>query len=283
MLMGNREIQSILDRHSIRPSRSLGQNFVTDPNIIRKIVRLAEIGPTDQILEIGAGFGALTCGLNEAKQIVAVEFDRYLIPALKETLTNAEMLGKTELLHKDAMDIPWSEFFAMRPGQWKMVSNLPYNISSTLLIDLLDHAPQITEILVMVQREVGERFTANVGTSNYGIPSVKAQYWAEVSIVGQIPPKVFFPVPKVNSVLLKFSRRENVEKVNPEVMWRLVKAGFGQRRKMLRKSLKNHIENTAFSSAGIDPKSRPQDLTMENWVSLAIAAGGERKDEHKQQ
>ena len=155
---------------------------------------------------------------------------------------------------------------------WKMVSNLPYNISSSLLLNILDHAPQVAEVLVMVQREVGERFAATPGTASYGIPSVKAQYWSEVSIVGNVPPKVFFPVPKVDSVLLKFSRRMDLEKVDLDLMWRLLKIGFGQRRKMLRKSLKGHIGLAEFNSAGLDPKSRPQDLTVNDWVSLAIAA-----------
>ena len=162
---------------------------------------------------------------------------------------------------------------------WKMISNLPYNISSTLLLNVLDHAPQVTEGLVMVQREVGERFAASPGTAGYGIPSVKAQYWSEVSIVGNVPPKVFFPAPKVDSVLLKFSRRLDLEKVDLELMWRLVKTGFGQRRKMLRKSLRSHIGSAEFNSAGLDPKSRPQDLTVDDWVSLANAAQyGEHSD-----
>ena len=277
--MGISEVRSLLDRHSIVPSRSLGQNFVIDPNIIRKIVRLAELRSEDQVLEIGPGIGALTCGLKEAKRVIAIEFDRYLLPPLNEMLQEAEMLDKAEILHADAMEIKWDEFFSTRPGTWKLISNLPYNISSTLLLNVLDHAPQVTEFLVMVQREVGERFAASPGTASYGIPSVKAQYWSEVSIVGNVPPKVFFPVPKVDSVLLKFSRRVDLEKVNLELMWRLVKIGFGQRRKMLRKSLKGHISSAEFNSAGLDPKSRPQELTVNDWVSLAVAAeNGEHSD-----
>tara|TARA_Y100001970_G_scaffold224972_1_gene277449 strand:- start:811 stop:1653 length:843 start_codon:yes stop_codon:yes gene_type:complete len=272
MMMGISEVRSLLDRHSIIPSRSLGQNFVIDPNIIRKTIRLAELQSEDQVLEIGPGIGALTCGLEEAKRVIVIEFDRYLLPPLKETLQEAEMLEKTEILHADAMEIKWDEFFSTRPGPWKMISNLPYNISSTLLLNILDHAPQVTDLLVMVQREVGERFAAGPGTASYGIPSVKAQYWSEVSIVGNVPPKVFFPAPNVDSVLLKFSRRLDLEKVDLELMWRLLKIGFGQRRKMLRKSLKGYIGIAEFNSAGLDPESRPQDLTVNDWVSLAIAA-----------
>ena len=248
MIMGISEVRSILDRHSIIPSRSLGQNFVIDPNIIRKIIRLAELQSEDQVLEIGPGIGALTCGLEEAKRVIAIEFDRYLLPPLKETLQEAEMLEKTEILHADAMEIKWEEFFSTRPGNWKMISNLPYNISSTLLLNILDYAPQVTDLLVMVQREVGERFAAGPGTASYGIPSVKAQYWSEVSIVGNVPPKVFFPAPNVDSVMLKFSRRLDPEKVDLELMWRLLKIGFGQRRKMLRKSLKGYIGIAEFLS-----------------------------------
>lgn len=273
MAIGSKETQTILKKYSIRPSRSLGQNFVVDPNTIRKVARVAELQQTDQILEIGAGLGALTCEFSEAKKIVAIEFDRYLIPALTETLERAAMIEKTEILHKDAMRINWPEFFSTRIGDWKMVSNLPYNIASPLLLNLLDHAPQVTRLIVMVQREVGERFTAKVGTSSYGIPSVKAQYWADVSIVGHIPPNVFFPAPKVDSVLLEFSRKRNVETVEMGVLWRLVQAGFGQRRKMLRKSLGKIAETQDFGRAGIDPTLRPQDLAVEDWVSLANKVG----------
>tara|TARA_B100000953_G_scaffold284200_1_gene263810 strand:- start:469 stop:1299 length:831 start_codon:yes stop_codon:yes gene_type:complete len=275
MVIGSKETQSILERHSIIPSRSLGQNFVTDPNTIRKVVRLAELKQTDQVLEIGAGLGSLTCELSKAKKIVAIEFDRYLIPALSETLDRAAMQEKTEILQKDAMGIRWHEFFLNRSGDWKMISNLPYNIASPLLLDLLDYAPQVTKILVMIQREVGERFVAKVGTPSYGIPSVKAQYWAEVAVVGHIPPKVFFPVPKVDSVLLQFSRRKNVEQVNLEVLWRLVRTGFGQRRKMLRKSLRKLVGTQDFVHAGLDPMLRPQDVTVEDWIVLANVVGGE--------
>ena len=275
MAIGSKETQTILKRHSILPSRSLGQHFVIDPNTIRKVVRVAELQQADQILEIGAGFGSLTSEFSEAKKIVAIEFDRYLIPALNETLERAAMIEMTEILHEDAMNINWHEFFSTRPGDWKMVSNLPYNIASPLLLNLLDHAPQVTKLVVMVQREVGERFAAEVGTSSYGIPSVKAQYWADVSIVGRIPPNVFFPAPKVDSVLLEFSRRRNVEPVELGVLWRLVQTGFGQRRKMLRKSLRKLVETQDFVRAGIDPTLRPQDLNIEDWISLANEVGSE--------
>jgi len=275
MAIGSKETQTILKRHSILPSRSLGQHFVIDPNTIRKVVRVAELKQADQILEIGAGFGSLTSEFSEAKKIVAIEFDRYLIPALNETLERAAMIEMTEILHEDAMNINWHEFFSTRPGDWKMVSNLPYNIASPLLLNLLDHAPQVTKLVVMVQREVGERFAAEVGTSSYGIPSVKAQYWADVSIVGRIPPNVFFPAPKVDSVLLEFSRRRNVEPVELGVLWRLVQTGFGQRRKMLRKSLRKLVETQDFVRAGIDPTLRPQDLNIEDWISLANEVGSE--------
>ena len=125
-----------------------------------------------------------------------------------------------------------------------------------------------------------ERFAAGPGTASYGIPSVKAQYWSEVSIVGNVPPKVFFPAPNVDSVMLKFSRRLDPEKVDLELMWRLLKIGFGQRRKMLRKSLKGYIGIAEFNSAGLDPKSRPQDLTVNDWVSLAIAAANGEHSEN---
>jgi 16S rRNA (adenine1518-N6/adenine1519-N6)-dimethyltransferase len=271
MVMGSKEIHAILKRHSITPSRSLGQNFVTDPNTIRKIVHLADINSSDHVLEIGPGLGSLTCELANAAQVVVIEFDRYLIPALRETLEDSDMLGRTEIVEADAMEIHWEDFFSKRDTNWKMISNLPYNIASPLLLDVLDSAHQVKEIIVMVQREVGERFAARTGTPAYGIPSVKAQYWSDVSIVGRIPPQVFFPIPKVESVLLQFKRRAYVEPVDLEILWRLVRTGFGQRRKMLRRSLRGVVHPLEFEIAELDSTMRPQDLTVQNWVSLANA------------
>tara|TARA_B110000438_G_C15656610_1_gene581929 strand:- start:28 stop:852 length:825 start_codon:yes stop_codon:yes gene_type:complete len=271
MVMGSKEIHSILKRHSITPSRSLGQNFVTDPNTIRKIVHLADINSSDHVLEIGPGLGSLTCELANAAQVIVIEFDRYLIPALRETLEDYDMLDRTEIVEADAMKIRWKDFFSTKDANWKMISNLPYNIASPLLLDVLDSAHQVKEMTVMVQREVGERFTARLGTPAYGIPSVKAQYWSDVSIVGRIPPQVFFPVPKVESVLLQFKRRAAVEPTDLEMLWRLVRIGFGQRRKMLRKSLRDVVQPLGFEIAELDSTMRPQDLTVQDWVALANA------------
>ena len=262
------EVVDLLARHGLAPSRALGQNFLVDPNTVRKIVRLARVGPGDPVVEIGAGLGALTVTLAEAgAEVVAVEIDRHLLPALREVV---EPHGVT-VVEGDALTLDWTEVLAGH-DRWTLVANLPYNVATPLVCDLLDDVPAIDRMLVMVQREVGERLAAGPGDPAYGIPSVKVAYWATAEVVGRVPPTVFLPQPKVDSALVAITRRPaQAVTADPEALFTLVRTAFGQRRKMLRRSLAGVVSAEAFARAGIRPEARPEELAIEEWGRLSDA------------
>ena len=269
MVIGKSDLKNIMEQHDLKPSKSLGQNFVVDPNTILKIIRAANIEKHQQILEIGPGLGSLTSQLSTTSKVVAIELDRYLIPALEEVLNHFGERENVEIIHQDAMKIDWKEFFSHRQGIWKMVANLPYNIATPLLVTLLENAPEIQSIFVMVQLEVGERFAASPKSKAYGIPSVKAQYWAETKVLGKVSPNVFLPVPKVDSAILQIIRKPSPPEVNYTNFSRLIQTAFQHRRKMIRKSLSTLIPVSNFTIAEISPQSRPEELSVADWVKLA--------------
>ena len=268
MVVGKSDLKDMMEKHDLRPSKSLGQNFVVDPNTILKIIRAANIEKGEQILEIGPGLGSLTSQLSVTSKVVAIELDRYLIPALEEVLNHFGKRENVEIVQEDAMKIDWQEFFTQRQGVWKMVANLPYNIATPLLVTLLENAPEIQAIYVMVQLEVGERFAASPRSKAYGIPSVKAQYWAETKVLGKVSPNVFLPVPKVDSAILQIIRKSSPPEVNYANFSRLIQTAFQHRRKMIRKSLTTLIPMSNFTIAEISPQSRPEELSVADWVKL---------------
>jgi 16S rRNA (adenine1518-N6/adenine1519-N6)-dimethyltransferase len=271
-LLTRNDIQQLLREHQLKPSRALGQNFLADPNTVRRIARLAAVGPGDRIIEVGAGLGSLTLGLAKTgAAVTAVETDRYLIPVLRSVLAARGAEG-VEVIEADAMRLDWSSLLGDQGG-WSLVANLPYNVATPLTLDLLDSAPGIDRMLIMVQREVGERLAAPPGSAAYGAASVKVAYWASAEVVARIPASVFIPRPNVESVLVRIERR-SVPAVDPAVvpsseLFKLVRAGFGQRRKMLRRSLAGVIDPEAFARAHIEPTARPQDLDVAAWGRLA--------------
>ena len=269
MVVGKSDLKDMMEKHDLRPSKSLGQNFVVDPNTILKIIRAANIEKGEQILEIGPGLGSLTSQLSATSKVVAIELDRYLIPALEEVLNHFGKRKNVEIVQEDAMKIDWQEFFAQRQGLWKMVANLPYNIATPLLVTLLENAPEIQAIYVMVQLEVGERFAASPKSKAYGIPSVKAQYWAETKVLGKVSPNVFLPVPKVDSAILQIIRKSSPPEVNYANFSRLIQTAFQHRRKMIRKSLNKLVPLANFSIAELSPQARPEELSVTDWVKLA--------------
>ena len=269
MVIGKSDLKNIMEQHDLKPSKSLGQNFVVDPNTILKVIRAANIEKHQQILEIGPGLGSLTSQLSTTSKVVAIELDRYLIPALEEVLNHFGERENVEIIHQNAMKIDWKEFFSHRQGIWKMVANLPYNIATPLLVTLLENAPDIQSICVMVQLEVGERSAASPKSKAYGIPSVKAQYWAETKVLGKVSPNVFLPVPKVDSAILQIIRKPSPPEVNYTNFSRLIQTAFQHRRKMIRKSLSTLIPVSNFTIAEISPQSRPEELSVEDWVKLA--------------
>lgn len=270
MTHSRRQILDLLDRHGLRPSRALGQNFVADANTVRRIARLADVTAGDHVVEIGAGLGSLTLALAETgASVTAVELDRHLLPVLEEAVQGTGV----EVVAGDAMELDWSAVLAAAP-EWVLVANLPYNVATPLVCDLLDAVPAIRRMLVMVQLEVAERLAAAPGDKAYGIPSVKVAYWATARVVGKVGPDVFVPRPRVESALVEIVRRPAGPAVDadPEQLFALVRAGFGQRRKMLRGALGGLVDAAAFTAAGVDPTARAEQLDLEAWGRLTRAA-----------
>jgi 16S rRNA (adenine1518-N6/adenine1519-N6)-dimethyltransferase len=266
------DVSRLLESHGLRPSRALGQNFVADPNTVRRIARLAEVGTGDHVVEIGAGLGSLTTALVETgAAVTAVEIDRHLVPILQEVVAD---LGVT-VVEGDAMKLDWAQVLGPGAG-WVLVANLPYNVATPLVADLLDGVPAIDRMLVMVQREVGERLAAGVGDAGYGAVSVKVAYWATAKIAGRVPASVFVPRPNVESALVEIRRRSvpavDPLEVGPAALFSLVRAGFAQRRKMLRRSLAGLVPDGAFERAGVNPAARAEELDVVAWGRLAAAA-----------
>jgi len=267
-----RDVGDLLASHGLHPSRALGQNFVADPNTVRRIARLAEVGHHDRVVEVGPGLGSLTLALAETgADVTAVEADRNLIPVLNGVLEGTGV----KVVHADAMRLDWRALLGDEAG-WVMVANLPYNIATPLVANVLDSVPVVSRMLVMVQREVGERLAAKPGEKAYGAISVKISYWARASIAGRVPASVFIPRPKVESVLVSIARRQSPAVdpalVEPQALFGLVRAGFGQRRKMLRGALAGLVPPAAFEFAGISPELRAEQLPVEAWGRLAAAA-----------
>ncbi len=267
MTLSGADVRRLLDTYGLAPSRARGQNFVVDPNTVRRIARLSGVGAGDHVVEIGAGLGSLTLALAETgASVTAIEIDSGLVPALRSVV---EPVG-VAVVEGDALRLDWS---ALLDGDgWILVANLPYNVATPLVADLLDGVPAISRMLVMVQREVAERLAAGPGDDAYGAVSVKVAYWATAKVVGRVPATVFHPVPNVESALVRIDRRPAPAvgpEADPEWLFRLVRAGFGQRRKMLRRSLAGLVPAEAFLAAGIRPEARGEELAVEDWGRLA--------------
>jgi 16S rRNA (adenine1518-N6/adenine1519-N6)-dimethyltransferase len=260
-------IRNLLDTSSLAPRRDLGQNFVADPNTVRKIAELARVGPDDHVVEIGAGLGSLTLALADTgAAITAIEVDRGLVPVLRDVVADR---SNVQVVEADAMQLDWHQLLAGHTN-WVLVANLPYNIATPLICDLLDDVPEIVTMIVMVQREAAERFAAAPGTSAYGAVSVKAAYWGRAKIVGHVPAAVFVPRPNVESALVEITRH-TPPATDPGVVFELVRAGFAQRRKMLRRSLAGIVAPDTYDAAAISPTARPEELDVADWCRLANA------------
>lgn len=268
--LGRRETRDLLSRHGLSPRTSLGQHFLVDPNTIRKIVAAAALRQGEQILEVGAGLGALTVGLVEAGAlVVAVEQDRGLAPALAEVVEGRGV----RVAWGDALALDYHRLLGDRPT--RVVSNLPYNIATPLVMRLLQEQAEVSELIVMVQREVGERLAAPSGTDAYGGVSAKVAYLAEARVLFSVSRRVFLPEPDVDSVVVELRRRER-----PPVAGRrdrifgVIEAGFATRRKTIRNALRgagiaaDRVQE-ALDSAGVAGGERAERLGLEDFAAIA--------------
>jgi 16S rRNA (adenine1518-N6/adenine1519-N6)-dimethyltransferase len=260
-------IHDLLGEAGLAPRRDLGQNFVADPNTVRRIAALATVGAGDHVVEIGAGLGSLTIALAETgAAVTAVEVDRGVVPVLRDVVAE---LANVTVVEADATTADWSALLAAS-DEWTLVANLPYNVATPLVCDLLDGVPAIRSMLVMVQREVAERMAATPGSKQYGAVSVKVAYWAKATVVGLVPASVFVPRPNVESALVRIDRHEPPV-TDRTLLFHLVRTSFGQRRKMLRRSLAGEVTADAYEAAGVSPEARPEQLGLDEWCRLTDA------------
>lgn len=236
-------------------------------------MRLAEVQADDFVVEVGAGLGTLTLGLADvAKHVVAIEIDRRLIPALAEVVDEAV---NVEVVQGDAMNLDFGSLLKGSPHRF--VSNLPYNIATPLVADLLESTPEITDFTIMVQREVGERLAAKPGSKTYGAVSVLVAYHCETRILGRVPSTVFWPRPKVESVLVNLSRRPPTVDVDYDQLMRVVRASFAQRRKTVRNCIAAILDlpvadvTVALTESEVDPDSRAESLGLQEFARIAKA------------
>ncbi|NNF64917.1 MAG: 16S rRNA (adenine(1518)-N(6)/adenine(1519)-N(6))-dimethyltransferase RsmA [Acidimicrobiia bacterium] len=263
---GPAEIRRLLDDYGLEPSKALGQNFLADPNIVERIVRTAEITEGDNVLEVGPGTGTLTHQLIETgANVVAVEFDRGLARMVSDLFGD-----RATVIQEDIMKVDLDELLGER--RWTLVANLPYNVGTSLVLDVLRHHRQVERLVVMVQREVAERLCASPGSKVYGLPSVVAGLHATSSIAFFVPPQVFIPVPDVQSAVVDIKRINNVDPAADRAV-RLAESAFQQRRKMIRRSLSSASDDPSawIAAAGLDPTSRAERLSPADYLELARA------------
>ncbi|GLY14613.1 ribosomal RNA small subunit methyltransferase A [Kineosporia sp. NBRC 101677] len=280
-LLGPADIRQLAGRLDVRPTKQLGQNFVVDANTVRRIARLAEIGPDDLVTEIGPGLGSLTLALLETgAQVVAVEIDPKLaaeLPATIATRCPPEVAARFSIVESDALLVQAAQLEVDGRTPTAVVANLPYNVAVPVLLTLLERIPTLRSGLVMVQAEVADRLAARPGDKAYGVPSVKAAWYADVRWAGAVSRQVFWPVPNVESGLVQFTARPHpVADVSREEVFACVDAAFAQRRKTLRAALAGwagsaDAAEAALRKAGIDPKTRGERLTVEQFAALAAA------------
>ena len=272
-LLGAARVRELADRLGVRPTKQWGQNFVVDANTVRRIVRAGGVTADDHVVEIGPGLGSLTLALlEEAERVTAVEVDPTLAAALPGTVAaqGPAVADHLTVVPADALTV--TELPG--PPPTALVANLPYNISVPVVLHFLETFPTIERVLVMVQLEVAERLAAGPGSKTYGVPSVKAAWWADVALAGRVPRSIFWPVPNVDSGLVRLVRREPPPTgATRSQVFAVVDAAFAQRRKTLRASLKGiagtgEIAEEALRAAGIDPRTRGEQIGVADFARV---------------
>jgi 16S rRNA (adenine1518-N6/adenine1519-N6)-dimethyltransferase len=272
-LLDPTSVRALAARLDLRPTKQRGQNFVTDANTVRRIVAASAVGADDVVLEIGPGLGSLTLGLLEvADRVLAVEIDEVLAGALAGTVADRmpARADRLDVITADALRVT-----ELPADPAVVVANLPYNVSVPVLLHLLATFPSWQRGLVMVQLEVADRLVAGPGSKIYGVPSVKMAWYAEAVRVGTVPPRVFWPVPNVESGLVAIRRRQPPEtSASRDQVFAVVDAAFGQRRKMLRSALSGLLGSSAAASealvaAGVDPQARGEMLQVADFARIA--------------
>jgi 16S rRNA (adenine1518-N6/adenine1519-N6)-dimethyltransferase len=271
-LLGASEVRSLADELELRPTKSLGQNFVVDANTCKKIVRIADVNDGERVLEIGPGLGSLTLAILQATSKVSViEIDTRLAQRLAQTVKDHGG-AEIEIINLDALAIKDLQF----PPD-KLVANLPYNVSVPVLLHFLELFPSIQSGLVMVQYEVADRLAAKPGSKSYGVPSAKAAWWCDVELSDYVSRNVFWPMPNVDSALVSFRRHTPIgDETLRKATFKLIDSAFGKRRKMLRSALSDLIGSSSKAEsllveAGIDPTSRGESLDVSQFARLAKA------------
>lgn len=276
-LLGATQIREIARRLGVTPTKKLGQNFVVDANTCRRIIKIAELNSTDTVVEIGPGLGSLTlAALEIAERVIAIEIDDRLATELPHTvLANGFESNKLRVINQDAMTIKESDLLSDAAPS-VLVANLPYNISVPVLLHFLEIFPTLRSGVVMVQSEVADRLVAKPGTKNYGSPSVKSTWWADMTSAGGVGRSIFWPVPNVDSSLVKFVCHAPVgDEATRLLVFEVIDAAFAQRRKMLRSALAEVFSSrglraeAAIAATGIDPTARGEVLQLAEFMKIA--------------
>ncbi|MGI5286793.1 16S rRNA (adenine(1518)-N(6)/adenine(1519)-N(6))-dimethyltransferase RsmA [Nonomuraea polychroma] len=273
-LLGPAEIRILADKLDLRPTKKLGQNFVIDAGTVRRIVRVADLSPDDVVIEVGPGLGSLTLALlPSAAHVVAVEIDSVLATQLPITVADRGPSDKLTVVNADAMKITPDDLAGHVPTA--LVANLPYNVAVPVVLHLLEVLPSLRKGLVMVQSEVADRLAAGPGSKVYGVPSVKAAWYADVRRAGPVGRTVFWPVPNVDSGLVSLTRREPpATSASREEVFAAIDAAFAQRRKTLRAALASWAGSPAeaenvLRAAGVDPSARGEQLDITAFARIA--------------
>lgn len=274
-LLGPAEIRGLAAELAVRPTKKLGQNFVHDPNTVRRIVELSGVGPDDAVLEVGPGLGSLTLGLlASGARVAAVEIDPVLAARLPAT-AHERLPGAASrlvVLERDALRMRAAE---LPEPPSTLVANLPYNVAVPVVLHLLAELPSLNRALFMVQTEVADRMAAGPGSRIYGVPSVKLAWYGKARKVGAVPRAVFWPVPNVDSALISFERAaEPVSSADRDAVFAVVDAAFAQRRKTLRAALASWAGSAeragaVLRAAGVEPSARGEQLTVQDFARIA--------------